>query len=935
MHRSRSTAPARFSSEFVCRVSGLPVGYVEALRASRSAALADALCEAGCRLRGEREWISGLLYRVVGMVRDRKARATLLVLKRDLYNLRLSAPESLSVLRGVVSPGEWSRVAAFRDDLDRYREMRAGLALVYREETDAARERLREAVRDPDFQKGLLISSRSLHRALERYLAGGGEPRTREEKTERGLLRYLTRMAMKATPFGTFCAVVPGSFDSGEAPGGTGVLRGDPRTKRSFVRINKSICGILLDHLRGRPTVRRSLVVELNPTLRGDGGQLVFLSSVRNREVFQRLADNEVLAWITGMLRRNPTMTLGALVSALCADPELDATEGEAEAYLDRLLEIGFLRFRTGVREQDPDWDRPLRALLEGIEDDHAREASALLAVLRRRAEAYAGAGVPERAALGEEMEERVRTAFQRMEIRTRPHRGMPFYEDATAPAELVLPREGVERAGRDLLDFVRHVLRLAWPRPEQATMRHFFTLYYGPEVRSVALLEFYEDFFREHFKAHLDRVSAARGGRRGTGDDGYEVSNPYGLDSVRRLHAARDRLTRLFQARWAADPAAEEVRITRAELEEVLAGVSEAPAAGHSVAVYCQFVPSARGGAAPMLVLHDAGCHAGYGKWFSRFLYMLPERIRERVRERNEELTESRLAEICGDAHFNANLHPPLLPWEISYPTGESGAAEEQLPGAELLVECDPEDPHALLLRHGPSGERVVPVDLGFLNPQMRPPLYQLLSRFAPPSVFKLTFPETPYAPVPGAGAPERTGLPATERVVHRPRLVYGDTLVLARRRWTVPGSLFPRRTPDEAPCDYFLRVSHWRVEHGLPREGYVRVRPLPSPDARPAPGESPEETAPEKPHTAGSRDLHKPQYVDFASPLLLNLLERTVAGLRRFQLVVEERLPSTEALPRQGDDGYAAELIVEIDFADGAPAAPLVHREEYASVA
>ena len=61
-----------------------------------------------------------------------------------------------------------------------------------------------------------------------------------------------------------------------------------------------------------------------------------------------------------------------------------------------------------------------------------------------------------------------------------------------------------------------------------------------------------------------------------------------------------------------------------------------------------------------------------------------------------------------------------PLLQWEISYPTGESGIVEQQLPTAALMVERDPEDPYALCLRHASTGKRVIPVDLGFLNPRI-----------------------------------------------------------------------------------------------------------------------------------------------------------------------------------------------------------------------
>ena len=87
----------------------------------------------------------------------------------------------------------------------------------------------------------------------------------------------------------------------------------------------------------------------------------MFLTAIDSREVFQRLANNEVLQLIAGAhpgRRRAPT--LGELIAALSADPQIEATPEEAEAYLDKLIEIGFLRFHTGIREQDSRLGHPL-----------------------------------------------------------------------------------------------------------------------------------------------------------------------------------------------------------------------------------------------------------------------------------------------------------------------------------------------------------------------------------------------------------------------------------------------------------------------------------------------------------------------------------------------------------------------------------------------
>jgi lantibiotic biosynthesis protein len=939
-------------NRFVCRVSGAPADTVDGMRAERALALLGRLAEVDARLQTAREDVSQRLFAAIGAAQEKPARNRLITIKRDLYNLKVPSAEKLeAALAGV--DAETARAARdFAADVERVRAVEDELRRAYGEEAGEARHRFRELLTDPDFRKGLMVSSRALYGNLERYsaAAASGDLSGRDEKTERGLLRYYTRMAMKATPFATFCAIIPGTFVEGEArTDGETRFTSDPRAKRSFVRINKFLYGLLFDHLKTRQAFRHALDVERNPTLRSEGQRLVFLTAIEGREVFQRLGDNEVLQLIASRFREGSAVTLGELIRILSSDPEIDATPEEAEAYLDKLLEIGFLRFHTGIREQDADWDLPFRALLDRIDDEHATRASTLLAGLRERVEAYTDAGVQERSAIIQQIHDDIEEALEAMGVTGRLRKDMPFYEDATsaAAAEIALT-PGVRRSFDAFEQWVRATSRLAWPRSEQATMRHFFEDYYK-SGQPVPLLKFYEDFYREHFKAHVEKEGRQRAGAGRDQLDGYDVANPFGLQSIKDLSAARIRFTEVVRKRWDADRDAESFDLTVDEVEEALSGVETLSGVPRSMGAFALLVPSEGEGADPTFVLHGSSYTAGYGKYFSRFLYMLPDDVQEDVRKANGALTGELLAEICGDAQFNANLHPPLMRWEISYPTGESGNTDEQLRSSEIFVIPDAEDPQNLALVHGPTGRRVIPVDLGFLNPRMRPPLYQLLSRFTPPVMYAPSIPESAdeprqppppkaeeaqeaapleepveavygdepaaagqpaaerrldvegvtvqqMAPVDGAdplamrGEPDTPteyasctcivapaapaepaqaeqpadGAPAAEApappppppptINYRPRITFGGgRVVLTRRRWVIPGVLFPQRRADESAADFFIRANRWRAENGLPETAYLRVIPIPeAPQPRPgqpagaappAPAEAPAE--------------------------------------------------------------------------------------------
>jgi hypothetical protein len=1075
-------ADAALMSRFVCRVSGAPADTVDGMRAERALALLRELAETEARLHAAREDVSQRLFTAIGAAQEKPLRNKLITLKRELYNLKPQSAERLDTALAGADGETVQAVRAFAADVERVRGLEDEIRRAHDEAAAAARGQFREQITDADFRKGLMVSSRSLYGHLTRYAAAAqsGELSGRDEKTERGLLRYYTRMAMKATPFATFCAIIPGAFveDGGAGVDGRTRFTGDPRVKRSFVRINKFLYGLLFDHLKTRAAFRHALAVERNPTLRAEGPRLVFLTSIDGREVFQRLGDNEVLQLIASRFADGGAPTLGELIRALSSDPEIDATPEEAEAYLDKLIEIGFLRFHTGIREQDADWDLPFRELLGRIDDEHAQRSSTLLARLRERVEAYTDAGVQERADIIAQIHADIEEALDAMDVKARLRKDMPFYEDATSAASAQISlTPGVRRAFGAFEEWVRATSRLAWPRPDQATMRHFFQDYYGSSD-GVPLLKFYEDFYREHFKSHVEKEAKQRAGVGKDQMDGYDVGNPFGLQTIKDLSAARVRLTEVFRKRWDADRQAESFDVTAEEVAEALSGVETLSGVPRSMGAFGLMVPAEGEGADPTFLLHGSSYTAGYGKYFSRFLYMLPDDVQEDVRRANAALTGELLAEICGDAQFNANLHPPLMRWEISYPTGESGNTDQQLRSSEILVFPDPEDPQNLALVHGPTGGRVIPVDLGFLNPRMRPPLYQLLSRFTPPVMYAPAIPEsadeprkapepprldvdgvtvqefdpvqaavlaqggnptqalsctcqevaqrdtpTEYAsctcfaeapapvadaakpaegeggeakpadgqPADGQPAGEAPAAPVAEApappppvINYRPRITYGGgRLVLSRRRWVVPGVLFPQRRADESAGDFFIRANRWRAENGIPETSYLRVMPSSEPRA-PQPGQpagdaaqTPAEAAGEIPgyeggapeaevhdeeqepeaveaaapeaaegaaegaaedtpeeaarkaaeaarkRTQPSKDFYKPQFMDFGNPLLVGLLGRIATGLKYFQAVFEERYPDRAALPEHGGEKFVTELVVQLYFPGGTASA------------
>jgi hypothetical protein len=913
---------------FIGRVAGMPLSSIAVLRSERTLNAVSALDAADAAIADACDPLAERLHGEIPAIEDRTVRNRVLQLRRDLFNGRVPRTQDLEAGHASLSPDLWLAVS---EHVERQRQ-RSRLAETFTElfsiEVARTRTAVQCAVADGDFVRGLLASSQTLYGNIERYRrAPAASMSSRDEQIERGLLRYLTRAATKATPFATFCAVVPGRLHESLTPArGAGAIRltGDPRRKRSHVRLNKLLFSTLWGSLKMRPAVRARLIVELTPTLTREGDALRFLAESDGRETFQRLTVNDALDAIVPLLRRQSGTSLQAAIDALVHDPRIDASAEEATAYLDELIRVGLLRFRTGVADQDPDWDAGIASFLHRVDDPSAQEAADLLRALRDGMESYARAGADARVAIAGAMRDRIAALAESWRQPIHALKGIVYHEDATADAELQVDVDGPMRQALDrLTEWAALVGRIAAQRPEQGALRHFFDAHYGSAERGVPLLQFYEDFYREHFKEHLQRLRDADRGKPRAESDPYDLANPFSLVFVANWHRARAAMTEVFRAAWAQAPEAIEVSVSADDVRRALDPVPELPCEARSLGVFCDLVP-ARDGEPARAILKKGAVLTGRGKYFSRFLYMLPDDLRASVFADNNANPNEWRAEICADSNFNANLHPPLLQWEISYPTAESGGSDHQLACADLAVVRSPNDAHALHLVHGHTGRRVVPFDLGFLNPHIRPPLFQLLSRFAPLADAAVQLPDALPADASDAAAP-------TPRIHYRPRMTFERSVVLSRRRWLVPSELFPRQARHEDDAAYFQRIRRWRTEHGLPEQIYFRIQPIfagqraPQPEVDPE--AAPEERAADEAETPrrpgqprGPRDFDKPQFIDFGAPLLVKLLAHAPRDLERFVMIVEERLPEACDLVEAAGERYATELILQLEV--GAPA-------------
>jgi hypothetical protein len=811
----------------------------------------------------------------------------------------------------------------------------------YTQDEKRARQSLAKWIEDPTFAHSLLLSSPSLFHNLSRYRSAVARDglNSRDEYVERGVLRYFTRSSMKATPFAEFCTVIPVRFEKlaeSELRGiedGTCRIVGDFHTKVGVVRLNKALFGILWERMKLNPVIRDSLRIDVNPTIIRTSDSVRYLANAKGGEVFRQIKLNAAIEIVLSMFPSENT-TFGRLVGALSNDSRVEATYGDACAYLERLTRDGLLTFRTGVRDQEIDWDKRVAEHLCTVVDNDASAVVGLLRDLRRNADSIAKASVSERAAMVSRSTDSVTATLACFGVKPEAFPGPVFYEDTTAPAEAVVyVGAQLERALRKLKELASHLLALFPPRSDQARMRRLFDARYGHRS-AVPLLEFYEDFYLESRRREED-LPKRSASTPAVGCQNSFGSNPESSVMTDGAAATRD-LTALVQRAWQSSPYAEEISLACKDVEAIMQPLSRPVDSSCSLAAFCQILPCGQGDPTPSrLVLHRSALLMGYGKFFSRFLHMLPEWVYAAVLDNNNTTNPDTLyAELAADAFFNANLHPPLMAQSIPYPTAESDGTPRQLLTSEIDVIRSPIDAAALLLIDRRTGTRIVPFDLGFQNPLRRPPLHRLLTSFSPPNSFRFPLPDSLFSP----------SMPAVSEpvVTYRPRVTYDGLIVLSRRQWSIPGTRFPLRDKKESKIAYFTRVNSWRDEYSIPEEVYATVREVPRSSAAGwttltrDPGASQrgevEDNQDELPLSAtrslasGSADavrrsrvLAKPQYIDFMNPLLVELFGRLPGDLERFSVVVEERMPGRAQLPSTGSERFASEFLLQFDLARG----------------
>ena len=953
------------------RISGGAFAKFQRLNLSQTTQIVRDLWACQTALRALRQQLCDSLYEVIGAIQDGDVRVTLVAIRRAVFNERDLTTALLSQVNTHIPAPVMQQINQYLQYKTHMADLSKHGELLYTGEVESAREHLGHLVQDEQVQMGLLLSSQSLLQHGMLYYHNTTAPaRKRALKTEQSLIKYLSRMYTKTSPFSTFTNLAMGTITPPDSQADTAgplwcIEPAETTAVVSHIRLNNALYQYLKGLLTKNRSIYRYLLVRPNPTLTKEPQHYVFLTNSNNIEAFQRLSAHAVLDLFHALTSAQKAgIAYDELVQTIVSHDYIDATPEEIAAYIDELIAYGFLEFHLGVSGIDPDWDlalctqlRPLRA--------HSSQIDALLdalAQLRQLATAYGHAPVAQRrvvldeayrvfhtvcmtlhAAAGLPPEERLLPTERQASTQGTPsphdtaeasndapedafrHYSVTafyfkpeqmFYEDTSLNVSPRLDHASILALVTPLHHLLQDLRQFAGYGEEQERMRHYFSQAYGGRS-AVSLLQFYEDYYREVKKPEMARLARARQpasehaaaprlpGTQPAPETTAEPDAGFAVPSIaaRQAHhqqwlahfthhiyaAGRDQTTHLDLRR--ADITA--VNQTLGVWGQQHAGQSS------SYGAFIQpFYMRQPDGQCRLMGVVNA-TFPGFGKMISRFLHLFDSDVTDELRRWNTAVCpDSLLLEDTDASYFNANLHPPLMPYEIWMPGGHNSLpAAQHIAVTELAVMLD-EAHDTLRLLHQPSGKPAYVFDLGFQAHGGRSPLFRLLDRFslaAYCSHYPLVSALNAHWQAQPAAAEARE-VPWTT-----PRIVYDDRLVLQRQAWHFPKALLPMRQPQESDWAYFARVNAWRLEHQLPDEVFISLFDRrPTPDL-PAPGQQ-----------QHSRDDYKPQYICFHNPFLVTLFAKLLHKVPH-SLKIEEMLPNSEQLLTLGAQQHVTEWVVQ----------------------
>ncbi len=210
-----------------------------------------------------------------------------------------------------------------------------GLRSAWSRDRSRLRQRLQTLVRTPVVREAIFVASPELDQAIDRWLTCPADPRS--EATERAVMKYVTRMASRSTPFGLFAGSGVGTL------GGTTCLAVGARAAcRRHTRLDMDHLVALAATLARDPASAPAVRYTPNSSLYLSGDRWRFVeTTLQDKNRSQHLVAIENSTAVASTIERAREAATRAGLAAALVDEEI--TADEADAFVGELIDSQIL----------------------------------------------------------------------------------------------------------------------------------------------------------------------------------------------------------------------------------------------------------------------------------------------------------------------------------------------------------------------------------------------------------------------------------------------------------------------------------------------------------------------------------------------------------------------------------------------------------------
>lgn len=627
------------------------------------------------------------LYDLIPAIRENETQNLLLNLKRNIYNNRSSKEELLVKVNSHLN----DNIKAL---LVKYEKIEKEIIIIlnlyqktFLKEFNNIQEKLFEISKSEVLKRGIILSSSSLHQQLISFLKKEFKDITNEDrKIENSLIKFITRLCTKTSPFSTFtnlaiCEVKSFKYLLKES-NFISINHSKKKIVHSHVKLNNTILKYILNIIFLDERIYEKIDIDLNPSLELKQNKYNYLTTTNKVDSFQSITQNEVLDVFVKLLKKEKgSISFIKLCNKIFEKEIIQASVDEIKEFVKQLIDIGFIEWRFGVSGQDPDWDINLTEKLKSLEIDLPELLDLIKSIrtLRLLSKKYEKASSNKRNLIlihsfkllkesCENLKKKSLKVYNDKDSKTlsEDDNDFPFkpegifYEDTTLKIQPKINKEYLEDISYKLSLLYKELGLFEVRLKEKTKMMAYYIEKYGKHER-VNLLTFYEEYYRdvkiheqENIKEGVQKVKMTET------NVFYERSVEVSIDLDKKRQLWLDMFADVINYKSISKQGS--TNFTLSDFvktnEKVLTPTNNTVS---SHAAFLQFFEDNSSKDDFFAILNVSV--SGFGKYFSRFLPLFNDTITKKTVVINKDHPKNIIrAENCDDSYFNANIHPPLM---------------------------------------------------------------------------------------------------------------------------------------------------------------------------------------------------------------------------------------------------------------------------------